>query len=61
MAKKKDRQAGSGVAEASPAEIYEAAYFARKCGLTLDEALQMMREAHGLPAVKATEGERRKH
>ncbi len=61
MAKKKDRLAASEVAAASSAEIHEAAYFARKCGLTRDEALQMMREAHSLPAVKATGGEKRKH
>lgn len=61
MAKKKDRQATSGIAGASPAEIHEAAYFARKCGLTRDEALQMIREAHGSPAVKRAESEQRKH
>ncbi|CDX59083.1 conserved hypothetical protein [Mesorhizobium plurifarium] len=61
MAKKKERQAASGMAAASPAEIHEAAYFARKCGLTRDEALQMIREAHGLPAVKSAESEKRKH
>ena len=61
MAKKKNRRSASSVSAASRAEIHEAAYFARKCGLTRDEALQMMREAHGLPAVKATEGEKRKH
>ena len=48
MAKKKDTQA-SGIATASRGEINEAAYFARKCGLTRDEALQMIREAHGSP------------
>ena len=61
MAKKKDRQASSGIAEASPAEIHEAAYFARKCGLTRDEALQMIREAHGSPVLKPAETEKRKH
>jgi len=61
MAKKKDRQATSDIAAASPAEIHEAAYFARKCGLTRDEALQMIREAHRSPAVKPAEGEKRKH
>ncbi|MDX8534339.1 hypothetical protein RFM41_24755 [Mesorhizobium sp. VK25A] len=61
MAKKKDRQAGSGIAAASRAEIDEAAYFARKCGLTRDEALQMIREAHGLPAVKPAESGKGKH
>jgi len=61
MAKKKNRRSASSVSAASRAEIHEAAYFARKCGLTRDEALQMMREAHGLPTVRATEGEKRKH
>ena len=61
MAKKKHRQAGSGTAAASRAEIDEAAYFARKCGLTREEALRMMREAHSLPSVKATGGGKRKH
>ncbi|TPI14125.1 hypothetical protein FJW06_12570 [Mesorhizobium sp. B4-1-3] len=61
MAKKKDRQTGSGIAVDSRAEIDEAAYFARKCGLTRDEALQMIREAHGLPAVKSAKSEKRKH
>ncbi|TGQ12466.1 MULTISPECIES: hypothetical protein [unclassified Mesorhizobium] len=61
MAKKKDRQASSGVAEASRAEIHEAAYFARKCGLTRDEALQMIREAHASAVPKPAESEKRKH
>jgi hypothetical protein len=46
---------------ATPAEIHEAAYFARKCGLTRDEALQMIREAHRSLAVKPSEDEKRKH
>jgi 3-hydroxyisobutyrate dehydrogenase-like beta-hydroxyacid dehydrogenase len=61
MAKKKDRQATSGIAAASRAEIHEAAYFARKCGLTRDEALQMIREAHASPVLKRAESEKRKH
>ncbi|MBZ9658558.1 hypothetical protein LB523_05835 [Mesorhizobium sp. ESP-6-4] len=61
MAKKKHRRPASTVSAASEAEILEAAYFARKCGLTREEALQMIREAHNLPAAKATEGEKRKH
>ncbi|RTM05175.1 MAG: hypothetical protein EKK31_15940 [Hyphomicrobiales bacterium] len=61
MAKKKDRQAASGIAAASRAEIHEAAYFARKCGLTRDEALQMIREAHASPTLKPAESEKRKH
>ncbi|SFP36035.1 hypothetical protein SAMN03159463_04081 [Mesorhizobium sp. NFR06] len=61
MAKKKNRQSDSGVAAATPAEIHEAAYFARKCGLTRDEALQMIREANRSAAVKPAESEKRKH
>jgi hypothetical protein len=60
MAKKKDRQAAAhGVIAASPAEILEASYFARKCGLTRDEALQMMREAHSSATAKPAESEKR--
>jgi hypothetical protein len=61
MAKKKNRQAPVGVSAASRAEILEAAYFARKCGLTRDEALQIIREAHVPSAVKPAEGGKRKH
>ncbi|AZO39032.1 hypothetical protein EOA27_15725 [Mesorhizobium sp. M2A.F.Ca.ET.037.01.1.1] len=61
MAKKKNRPTSSGVAEASRAEIHEATYFARKCGLTRDEALQMIREAHASPVLKPAESEKRKH
>ncbi|TPI47446.1 hypothetical protein FJW05_10720 [Mesorhizobium sp. B2-9-1] len=61
MAKKKHRRSACTVSAASDAEILEAAYFARKCGLTREEALQMIREAHNLPAVRAAEGEKRKH
>ncbi|CCV08024.1 exported hypothetical protein [Mesorhizobium metallidurans STM 2683] len=45
MAKKKSKPELSGISAISPAEAYEAAYFARKCGLTRDEALKIMREA----------------
>ncbi|WP_292356209.1 hypothetical protein [Mesorhizobium sp.] len=45
MAKKKSRQALSAIAVASRAEAREAIYFARKCGLTPEEALGIMREA----------------
>lgn len=45
MAKKKSKLELSGVSAVSPAEAFEAAYFARKCGLTRDEALKIMREA----------------
>ncbi|MDG4877162.1 hypothetical protein P9273_18875 [Mesorhizobium sp. WSM4935] len=61
MAKKKSRQVPAGVSAASRAEMLEAAYFARKCGLTRDEALRMIREAHGLPAVKPAESGKREH
>jgi|GEM_PF-6314644 len=61
MAKKKDRQASSEIAAASRAEIDEAAYFARKCGLTRDEALRMMREAHASSFAKADNSGKRKH
>ncbi|TPJ76019.1 hypothetical protein [Mesorhizobium sp. B2-6-2] len=61
MAKKKHRRSASSVSAASDAEILEAAYFARKCGLTREEALQMIREAHNLPAVSTTKGAKRKH
>ena len=60
MAKKKNRQSASGVSAASRAEILEATYFARKCGLTRDEALQIIREANSTPVKPAT-GEKRKH
>ncbi|TJV47865.1 MAG: hypothetical protein E5Y01_30755 [Mesorhizobium sp.] len=45
MAKKKSRPPLSAIATASPSEASEAVYFARKCGLTPDEALWMMRQA----------------
>ncbi|RUV43787.1 MAG: hypothetical protein EOQ55_28320 [Mesorhizobium sp.] len=45
MAKKKSRPALSVIAAASRSEASEAIYFARKCGLTPDEALRIMREA----------------
>jgi hypothetical protein len=61
MAKRKEKHAASGIVAATPAEIHEAAYFARKCGLTRDEALQMIREAHRSLAVKPSEDEKRKH
>ena len=61
MAKKKNRQTGFGIAADSRAEVDEAAYFARKCGLTRDEALQMIREALRLPPVKPDEDGKRNH
>ncbi|MBZ9819142.1 hypothetical protein [Mesorhizobium sp. CA4] len=60
MAKKKDRRSSSGGAAASRAEIHEAAYYARRCGLTRDEALRMMREANASPALKTADAEKRK-
>lgn len=61
MPKKNDRQAPARTGAPSPAEINEAAYFARKCGLTREEALRIMREAHASLAVKATDIGKRKH
>lgn len=58
MAKKKPRPMLSAIPAASAAEAYEATYFARKCGLTRDEALRIMREAQVV--VKApSEGKRK--
>jgi 3-hydroxyisobutyrate dehydrogenase-like beta-hydroxyacid dehydrogenase len=53
MAKKKSRPALSAIATASRTEATEAVYFARKCGLTPDEALRIMREAHEASGFKA--------
>ena len=62
MAKKKSKPAASGISAVSQAEAYEeASYFARKCGLTRDEALRMMREAQGsVSMAKASAGRRKK-
>ncbi|RJT36349.1 hypothetical protein D3227_19810 [Mesorhizobium waimense] len=61
MAKKKSKPAASGISAVSRAEAYEeASYFARKCGLTRDEALRMMREAQGSPSMAKPSGGRRK-
>ena len=62
MAKKKSRPVLPGMSAVSQAEAYEeASYFARKCGLTRDEALRMMREAQGaLSMAKPTGGRRKK-
>ena len=59
MAKKKSRPAIAAMVGASRSEAYEAVYFARKCGLTPDEALRMMREAQ-VPALKAPDKSKRK-
>ncbi|OWK19548.1 hypothetical protein [Mesorhizobium amorphae] len=61
MAKKKSKPAVSGISAVSQAEAYEeASYFARKCGLTRDEALRMMREAQGSVSMAKAAGGRRK-
>ncbi|ANT51189.1 hypothetical protein [Mesorhizobium amorphae] len=61
MAKKKSKPAASGISAVSQAEAYEeASYFARKCGLTRDEALRMMREAQGSVSMAKASGGRRK-
>ncbi|OHV87348.1 hypothetical protein [Mesorhizobium sp. ORS 3428] len=60
MAKKKSRPALSAIATASRPEASEAAYFARKCGLTTDEALRIMREAQETSQRKAPDGRKRK-
>ncbi|MDX8515546.1 hypothetical protein [Mesorhizobium captivum] len=59
MAKKKNAPVPTVVTATSPAEAYEAAYFARKCGLTPEEALRLMREAHDSTSAKRS-GEKRK-
>ncbi|MFK0692536.1 hypothetical protein ACFX5Q_30795 [Mesorhizobium sp. IMUNJ 23033] len=60
MAKKKPRTAVSSLSAPSPAEAYEATYFARKCGLTRDEALKMMREAQSPLSMATSSGGQRK-
>ncbi|OHV89552.1 hypothetical protein [Mesorhizobium sp. ORS 3428] len=56
--KKKTRSVQTAVTATSPAEAYEAAYFARKCGLTQEEALRLMREAQDAAGGKAASGEK---
>jgi hypothetical protein len=58
MAKKKPRPVLSVISAASPTEAYEAIYFARKCGLTPDEALRIMREAKD--SLKASSEDKRR-
>ena len=58
MAKKKPRPMLSAISPASPTDAYEAIYFARKCGLTPDEALRIMREAKD--SLKASSEVKRK-
>ncbi|WFP61501.1 hypothetical protein [Mesorhizobium sp. WSM4904] len=59
MAKKKNAPSPTVVTATSAAEAYEAAYFARKCGLTPEEALRLMREA-AAPAFKTSDSRKRK-
>jgi 3-hydroxyisobutyrate dehydrogenase-like beta-hydroxyacid dehydrogenase len=61
MAKKKSKLQASGISGASPAEAYEATYFARKCGLTQDEALKMMREAREMTTMTTSSSRERKN
>ena len=58
MAKKKPIPMLSAIPAASADEAYEATYFARKCGLTRDEALKMMREAQ-VGAKAPSDGKRK--
>ena len=51
MARKKEKPAPTSQPPAFGAEAYEAVYFARKCGLTPDEALRMIREAQQGPVA----------
>ncbi|RWA67503.1 MAG: hypothetical protein EOQ30_28195 [Mesorhizobium sp.] len=60
MAKKKSKSAFSAIATASRSEAAEAVHFARKCGLTPDEALRLMREAQVTPELKSPDGGKRK-
>ena len=60
MAKKKNAPSPTVVTATSPAEAYEAAYFARKCGLTREEALRLMREAQASTEGTVSSGEERK-
>ncbi|AZO24429.1 MULTISPECIES: hypothetical protein [unclassified Mesorhizobium] len=60
MAKKKSRTALSVFATASRSEASEAIYFARKCGLTPDEALRIMREAHVTSGFKSPDNGKQK-
>jgi 3-hydroxyisobutyrate dehydrogenase-like beta-hydroxyacid dehydrogenase len=61
MAKKKSKRESSGISAVSPAEAYEATYFARKCGLTRDEALKIMREAQSWVSTTMPSGVKRKN
>ena len=61
MAKKKSKLEPSGISAASPAEAYEATYFARKCGLTREEALKIMRDAQGSASMTMPSSAKRKN
>ncbi|TIO10599.1 hypothetical protein [Mesorhizobium sp.] len=61
MAKKKSKLEPSGISAVSAAEAYEATYFARKCGLTRDEALKIMREAQGWVSTTMPSGTKQKN
>ena len=61
MTKKKSRAAPATIETASPKQVSEALYFARKCGLTPDEALRMIREAQEAPRLKVVPGGKHKH
>ncbi|TPN51298.1 hypothetical protein FJ976_05900 [Mesorhizobium sp. B1-1-9] len=52
MAKKKLKSALSAIATASRSEATEAVYFARKCGLTPEEALRIIRQASESPGYE---------
>ncbi|SFQ06607.1 hypothetical protein SAMN03159463_05522 [Mesorhizobium sp. NFR06] len=61
MAKKKSKLTLSTIEAAARVAASEAAYFARRCGLTPDEALRIMREAHETLDPKARgNGERKR-
>ncbi|MER8829888.1 hypothetical protein NKH73_27630 [Mesorhizobium sp. M0938] len=61
MAKKKSKLEPSSISAVSSAEAYEATYFARKCGLTPDEALKIMREAQDWVSTTTSSGAKRKN
>ncbi|TGQ28841.1 hypothetical protein EN859_034030 [Mesorhizobium sp. M00.F.Ca.ET.216.01.1.1] len=60
MAKKKSRLALSAIEAATRVATSEAAYFARRCGLTPDEALRIMREALATSGSKSPGDGKRK-
>ena len=60
MTKKKSRQALSAISTATRSEATEAVYFARKCGLTPEEALRIIHEAREASGYKVPDGGKRK-